>query len=834
MKKNHLLLAFSMIMMLAIIPLNFYGQADDAKAKTEKKASSFDRHWFMLGDVGLSMFHGDLNQYGFAPDPKHFNFNGNLGVGYQFTSVLGAYAKFGGGKLGGEKEAIRNGMLRNAKIEESSFLDGNINLSFNLVNLFMGYNPDRLFTFAPHIGFGQINWKAKSVDLLNDSPLHEIGYGTNDTEKGWMGDRANAWTFPIGADFNFRLSEKVDLYADYTFNFADSDNLDAFVDNGTTDRYWPEGTVKNDMYSHFNVGLRYKFISSSVKSMADNFGNVILEVIPDPLEERGDSVLVTIKGTFPPKYFKKNAAMNFTPVLTYDGGSTTLKPINFKGESVTGDGILINYANGGTFTYTDKIPYQPSMNVSELVVAPLVYPTKSLVNTTRESVQQNEKYFTADQRKLADGVIYTSKRIDDNVKTSVAAHGYEKVTIVPQNAAIYYQVNLHALNMNLPLNKKAENIELLKNVTKNIKSGWEIKDITIAGWASPEGEETFNNGLSEKRAATAKKYMDDELAKMLKDKNITTHYTKVADVKYESSANGPDWNGFMNAVEASSIKDKSAILNVVRSANVAQREQEIRNMILIYPELEKDILPALRRAMITVNSFEPKKTDEEIAKLSTTDPAKLQLNELLYSATLTEDLRTRKMIYASAMELHPACPRAVANAAEIEIQLDNLAEAKRLLEKAVAMTDKSPVIFNNLAVVNVMERDFKAAEVNLNKAKQLGGDVDYNMGVLSIYKGDYNKAISLMQASKCDYNLGLAQMLNKDYTAAKATLDCAPETAKSAYLKAVVAARSNDSAGLYSNLMKAIQKDESYKNTAKWDREFMKFFGEADFQAIVK
>ncbi|MDO8896410.1 MAG: hypothetical protein Q7V19_02085, partial [Bacteroidales bacterium] len=120
------------------------------------------------------------------------------------------------------------------------------------------------------------------------------------------------------------------------------------------------------------------------------------------------------------------------------------------------------------------------------------------------------------------------------------------------------------------------------------------------------------------------------------------------------------------------------------------------------------------------------------------------------------------------------------------------------------------------------------------KAKQLGGDVDYNMGVLSIYKGDYSKAISLMQASKCDYNLGLAQMLNKDYAAAKATLDCAPATAKSAYLQAIVAARSNDSAGLYSNLMKAIQKDESYKNTAKWDREFMKFFGEADFQAIVK
>lgn len=831
MKKNHLLSGLALILMLAMVPLNFYGQ-NESQPK-EKSKSSFDKHWFMLGDAGLSMFHGDLNQYGFAPDPNYFKINGNLGLGYQFGSVIGLYGKIGGGNLGGEKD------WRNAKLEENGFFDGNLNLSINFVNLVWGYNPDRLFTFAPHIGFGQANWKARAVDATTGALLSEVGYNANTPEKGWMGNRASAWTIPVGADFNFNVSEKVDVYLDYTFNFMDTDRMDAFLDNNANDpsgnsRFKPEGTVVNDMYSHLNVGLRYKFINNSVKSMADNFGNVVLEVVPDPLEERGDSVEVTIKGTFPPKYFKKNAAMNFTPVLTYEGGSVALKPINFKGESVTGDGTLINYANGGTFTYIDKIPYNPSMNVSELVVAPLIHPTKSLVNTTREAVQQNEKYIMADQRKLADGVVYTSKRLDDNVKTTVANHGYEKVTIIPQNAAIYYQVNLHNLNMNLPLNKKAENIDLLKAVTKNIEMGWDIKDISIVGWASPEGEETFNSGLSERRSQTAKKYMDGELGKLLRNKKIDVSFGKVADVKYEMSANGPDWNGFMAAVEASDIKDKSAILNVVRSANAAQREQEIRNMILIYPELEKDILPPLRRAMITVNSFEPKKTDEEIASLSTSDPAQLQLNELLYAATLTDDLRTRKMIYASAMELHPKCARAVINAAEVEIMLGNNAEAKSLLEKAAGMTDKSPVLFNNMAVVNILERDFTNAEMNLNKSKQLGGNVDYNMGIVNIFKGDYSKAVSLMQGNKCDYNLGLAQMLNKDNAAAKATLDCAPETAKSAYLKAVLAARTNDTAAVYSNLMSAIQKDGSYKNTAKWDREFVKLFGEADFQAIVK
>jgi outer membrane protein OmpA-like peptidoglycan-associated protein len=833
MKKNLLLSAFVMIIMLAFMPLHFYGQdkANEAKAK---KTSVFDPYFHVFGEAGLSLFNGDLNMYGFLADPNHIKFNGDVGIGYQFTPVFGAFGKVGLGSFGGEKDAIKNGKVRNAMIDESKFLDFSLNASFNMVNLFAGYNPNRMFSFSTHIGFGQIDWKARAVDMTTKVAFDpEVGYGTNDIEKGWSG-RANAWIVPVGAELTYRATEKLDIYADYTLNFSDSDRLDAFVDNSSDDRHWKEGTYKDDLYAQLNLGLRYKFISNSVKSMADNFGDVILEATPNPLEERGDSVLVTIKGTFPPKYFKKNAVINFTPVITYDGGSVALKPMNFKGENVTGDGVPVSYANGGTFTYTDKIPYHPNLNLSELVVAPLVYPAKSITNTTREAVTANEAYFTTPQRKLADGVIYTSKRIADKFKTSTAPHGYEKVTIQNQNASIYFVVNKHDLAMNLPLNKKEENIAALKAVTKNMEMGHAIKDITIAGWASPEGEETFNNGLSEKRAGTAIDYLNGEFKKMLKKKGNMLPIKDVKELNYAKSGNGPDWNGFMAAVEASSIKDKNAILNVVRSANPAQREQEIRNMILIYPELEKDILPPLRRAIINVNTFEPKKTDDEIANLSTTDPSKLSLNELLYAATLTEDLKTKQLVYASAMNLHPKCMRAVLNAAEVEINLGNTSTAKSLLEKALSMSDKSAAVYNNLAVVNVIERDFKSAEVNLNKAKELGSNVDYNTGVLNIYKGDYSKAVSLMNGEKCDYNLGLAQLLNKEYDAARNTLSCSPDNAQTSYLKAVLGARTGNNAEVYSNLMKAIKAHEGCKNTAKNDREFIKLFGEADFQAIVK
>lgn len=831
MKNRYSLSRLALIAMLAIFPMTFFGQADDGQ---EKSKSSHTPYWYILGDIGAAWMHADLSQYLNRPDFEYTKLNGRLGVGYQFGGVIGANAKFKRGFLGGEKD------WRNAKTDFSDYYGGSFNLTFNLMNLFGEYNPDRVFSIVPHIGTGRLMYKAKSVDLQNGQVLRYSGYedqtligsaGQQDADIGdGINNRIQVWDFPMGVSLDFNVSEKFDVYADYTFHIVDTDRLDAYPE-WNADRPIIQG---RDMFATLNLGARYKFGGSSLKGMVKDFDLVTLQVIPEVLVERGDSVEVTIRGTFPPKYFAPNAVMNFTPIIKYDGGAVAMHPINFKGEKVTGDATLISYKNGGSFTYTGKVPYNPGMNVSELVVEPLIYPFKGSIQPSAELVKEKEAFFVADQRKLADGVIYTSKRIKDSFKGQLTNHKYEKETIITQTANIFFQVNLYNLNWNLPLNKLAENKEALKAVTADVEKGYVIKDVTIAGWASPEGEETFNQGLSENRSKTAESYMTKVFRDKLKAKDTKVAYANVDDIAFVKSANGPDWNGFMNAVEASSIRDKNAILNVIRSADVAKREQEIRNMILIYPEIEDQILPPLRRSIISVNTFEPKHTDEEIASMSTSNPEALKLNELLYAATLTDDLKTQKMIYASAMQLHPKCFRAVANAANVEIQLGNLDEAKRLLNKANGMYDASAELHNNMGVVAAMEKDFVAAEASFKKSEQLGGDVSYNMGIVNIFKGDYAKAITKMRAANCDYNLGLAQMLNGDNTAAKSTLDCTEQNAAAFYLKAVIGARTSDKAMMSENLMKAIQADGKYKNEAKNDREFMKYFNDQDFMNIVQ
>ena len=53
---------------------------------------------------------------------------------------------------------------------------------------------------------------------------------------------------------------------------------------------------------------------------------------------------VTIKGTFPAKYFDKKTTVTATPVLTYAGGETAFEKVQvLQGESVQANNKVITY-----------------------------------------------------------------------------------------------------------------------------------------------------------------------------------------------------------------------------------------------------------------------------------------------------------------------------------------------------------------------------------------------------------------------------------------------------------------------------------------------------------
>lgn len=593
------------------------------------------------------------------------------------------------------------------------------------------------------------------------------------------------------------------------------------------------------------LGLGVVFSScQSLKKMAKNHSTVQYEVTPSPLEMHGDKVKVSIDGTIPQKYFWKKAVLVFQPTLTYEGGQTELKPIILRGLKTEGQGTVIDNKAGGKFSYNDEVAYVPGMEQCQLVVNPVGYPQKKAEGmevTNSAQAREVSKNVPLGSRVMAQGTNITPSRIDkESAKVSIVPDKYEKETVIPHTASIYYLVDTYNLNWRLPLNRQPEAQASIKALDSLFMTGMEMKSVEIKAWASPEGEESRNQNLSDNRVKTAQKYFntayDNAVKKMAKKMKVKASTIK-QDITPGVHSMGEDWDKFIADLRASDIAEKNTIINVISShKDRSAREQEIRNMTVIYKQIEDDILPPLRRAEILVNFLEPKKTDEEIARLSLTAPDSLKLEELLYAVTLTEDKDNQLKIYLSATELYPEDFRGFNNAAALYIEKKQYDEAQRLLETANGLQPNNGAILNNMAAVALAKGDFTNARSNFENAMKAGcPEAAYNMGMFNIKDGDYAKAVATLGAEKCTYNLALAQLLNGKIDEAKATINCMnPISADGYYLLAVCAARQDNKAEVLSNLRQAIAGKASLKSQAQKDVEFLKMREDAEFQSLVK
>ena len=276
-------------------------------------------------------------------------------------------------------------------------------------------------------------------------------------------------------------------------------------------------------------------------------------------------------------------------------------------------------------------------------------------------------------------------------------------------------------------------------------------------------------------------------------------------------------------MQASDIKDKRRINKIVNSVeDLELREQQIRDLAEIYDALEGDILPQLRKAIIVIRSFEPKRTDEEIAILSTTTPEILDVKELLFSATLTNDEVTKEGIYNKAVELHNDW-RGYNNIACMHLAKGNLSETMLFLNKAEVLGGIQADISVNKGVVAARKGELAKAQKLFNQ----GNASELNQATLDIRQGEYKKAARFFKNGK-SHNAALAQVLNgKNSTCNEATAACH-------YLNAIAAARSGENDAVISNLTNAISANINYKSEATIDLEFVNLRANEAFIALTK
>lgn len=542
--------------------------------------------------------------------------------------------------------------------------------------------------------------------------------------------------------------------------------------------------------------------SNKLKPLAQDY----IKAEPQPLEAIGGKVPVTINATFPAKWFNKKAVVTVTPVLRYAGGEAWGTSYTYQGEKVKGNNQVIPQKTGANVTMKSAFTYKPEMLKSELYL-------------TFDAKIKNKTVKLPDL-KIGEGVIATSALANAaTANPAIADDDFQRIIKEAHKADIMFLI------MQADVRKSQIDDDAVKAWNEIVKEAFDAPNqnvgIEIHTYSSPDGGFDLNEKLSQRREKNTETYLTKEQKKQKTDVAVDAHYT------------AQDWEGFKELVAASSLQDKDLILRVISMYQDPEtREKEIKNISAVYADLANTILPRLRRSRMTANVEIIGKSDEEITALAKNNPSALNANEILYAATLTDNNAEKRRIYTEATKLYPNDYRTWNNIGMMDFIDGNFQSAEKMFNKSNSVQN-NPDANMNLGLLALVNGD-------MNKAQQLFGqasgapELSEALGILYLQQGEWAKAANSFGSAKTN-NAGLSQILTKDYSKALQTLNAVPNAnGVTYYLKAIVAARTNDANAVVSNLKDAIAMDPSLALRAANDLEFAKYATNSAFQAVVK
>ena len=520
---------------------------------------------------------------------------------------------------------------------------------------------------------------------------------------------------------------------------------------------------------------------------------------PNPLEVVGTHVPATVTGRVPEKFFRKNAVVTVTPVLAYGSSTQNGAPLTFQGEKVRGNNPVISWERGGTVTIPVNYVYEPAMQRSELYLD--------------FNVQQGNKTYALPRVKVANGIVATAALADAATLTpATAPDKFQRVINEKYSADIHFLINQANLRKT-----ELESDQVLR-LNRDLRAAAAdtarvIEEINISSYASPEGSLDFNTRLAQNRETNTQGYLEGQLKKdkVTEFGELTAQFTP------------EDWEGFQKLVAASNIQDKDLILSVLSMyKDPEQREREIRNLSSVFDQLADEILPQLRYSRITASVNVIGKSDAQLNTAFDTDPSTLTVDELLYTATLTDDLNRKKAVYTAVTRLYPNDYRGFNNLGKVLYEQGDYDAAMASFKKSARLDGKAPEAQMNQGLVALVNDDWRAANNSFGNAAGLA-DLGPALGLLYLKQGDVKAAVKAFGADKSN-NAALAQILDKDYAKAKSTLAAitAPD-ATTYYLMAVLGARTGNENMVISNLRQAVKLDPAKARQATNDLEFSRF-----------
>jgi len=180
-------------------------------------------------------------------------------------------------------------------------------------------------------------------------------------------------------------------------------------------------------------------------------------------------------------------------------------------------------------------------------------------------------------------------------------------------SVVFFESDVSSVNMNYQGNRREE-FRLAQEIKEQyLRTGKQILSVRIQGWASPEGTEYRNRWLGMNRTRTGERFfreqydlaVNDMVRELNQNRQRGERRVTASEIRQSFPVivqyKGEDWNGFLETLGTSSIQNRSTILQWFQTnTDRAQRENELRNMLAIHPQLQNEILPPLRRVEIII------------------------------------------------------------------------------------------------------------------------------------------------------------------------------------------------------------------------------------------
>lgn len=528
------------------------------------------------------------------------------------------------------------------------------------------------------------------------------------------------------------------------------------------------------------------------------------QVDPNPLTLVGTQIPGQVRLTLPAKWCHKRAIVNITPELRYSGTSVTGQTVTIQGENVRDNYQTISYERGGSVIVPFAFDYKPGMEQSDLYL------------TFTATVKGKKVNLPA--IKVARGTIMTAGLASiSDITPALARDAFQRVIKEQYTADLKFLINRAEVRA-AELNKRE-----VKDWQDVVDNAYQVPnqevDIEIQAYASPDGAQDFNERLSAQRERNTSSVIARKLGK--KKIEVNAHYT------------AEDWDGFQKLLEASNIQDKELVLRVLSMyPDPEDREREIRNLSHVFTQLADEILPELRRSRLNANVRIIGKSDDELKMFMAQRPGRLTIEEILYTATLYDNAKDQMNAYQQATQLYPKDYRAYNNIGTLYLAQGNYEQAAKYFAQAQKIQPNAASNMNE-ALLALDRGDLATAQRLMGSAVEVP-EAGQGIGFLQMHEGKYADAVRSFGNTPSNA-LAIAQIMQGQYADATRTLAAvAQPNGETAYLKAVVAARTNDLQGLISNLRSAIAQDSSYALRAQRDLEFAAFSQTPEFVALVK